>query len=245
MIIIQGVDYMFLRKLGKRGVAMTEYAVLSAFVAAIGGSFASDNGLGQSIMNAITGAKNAITDAGSGQATGKHALLGKDIAKDRLTALDYQTSIPYDYISAKLGEGKQLEAIEFTNSGSLKNIWYSENGDLNALGEATVNEYNGKWEANNDSVQGEFYKKWKDSTLEYKDFQKYAANINSGDTMFAAYDKYGNVVQKVNTSGLSGDAVSAVQDRTTYIGMKGGSDGAVWYDFNDTDGFYVKPKDNN
>ena len=60
MIIIQGVDYMFLRKLGKRGVAMTEYAVLLAFVAAIGGSFASDNGLGQSIMNAITGAKNAI-----------------------------------------------------------------------------------------------------------------------------------------------------------------------------------------
>ena len=45
---------MFLRKLGKRGVAMTEYAVLLAFVAAIGGSFASDNGLGQSIINAIT-----------------------------------------------------------------------------------------------------------------------------------------------------------------------------------------------
>ena len=31
---------MFLRKLGKRGVAMTEYAILLAFVAAIGGSFA-------------------------------------------------------------------------------------------------------------------------------------------------------------------------------------------------------------
>ena len=55
---------MFLRKLGKRGVAMTEYAVLLAFIAAIGGSFASDNGLGQSIINAITGAKKAITDAG-------------------------------------------------------------------------------------------------------------------------------------------------------------------------------------
>ena len=40
---------MFLRKLGKRGVAMTEYAILLAFVAAIGGSFASDNGLAESI----------------------------------------------------------------------------------------------------------------------------------------------------------------------------------------------------
>ncbi|MGM9528768.1 MAG: Flp family type IVb pilin [Phascolarctobacterium sp.] len=231
---------MFLRKLGKRGVAMTEYAVLLAFIAGIGGAFASDNGLGQSIINAITGAKTAIEDAGSGQATGKHALLGKDIAKDRLTALDYQTSIPYDFISAKLGEGKQLEAIEFTNGGVLQNIWYSENGELKALDAATVNAYNGKWESGSDSVQGEFYRVWNDSTLEYTDFQKYKANINSGSTMFAAYDKYGNVVQKVNTSGLTGDAVSAVQDRTTYIGMKGGSEGTVWYDFNDTDGFYAK-----
>ena len=231
---------MFLRKLGKRGVAMTEYAVLLAFVAAIGGSFASDNGLGQSIINAITGAKNAIEDAGGGQSTGKHALKSKGLTEAVTTALDYQTSIPYNFISERLGEGKQLEAIEFTNSGALKNVWYSKNGELKALDEATVNAYNGKWEANNVSVQGEFYKKWKDSTLEDKDFQKYDAFINSGNTMFAAYDKYGNVIQNVNTSGLTGDAVSAVQDRTTYIGMKGGTEGTVWYDFNNTNGFYVK-----
>lgn len=51
---------MFLRKLGKRGVAMTEYAILLAFVAAIGGSFASDNGLAGSITDAIGKATNAI-----------------------------------------------------------------------------------------------------------------------------------------------------------------------------------------
>ena len=51
---------MFLRKLGKRGVAMTEYAILLAFVAAIGGSFASDNGLAGSITDAIGKAKDAI-----------------------------------------------------------------------------------------------------------------------------------------------------------------------------------------
>lgn len=51
---------MFLRKLGKRGVAMTEYAILLAFVAAIGGSFASDNGLAESISGAIGKAKDAI-----------------------------------------------------------------------------------------------------------------------------------------------------------------------------------------
>ena len=51
---------MFLRKLGKRGVAMTEYAILLAFVAAIGGSFASDNGLAASVTDAIGKAKDAI-----------------------------------------------------------------------------------------------------------------------------------------------------------------------------------------
>ena len=51
---------MFLRKLGKRGVAMTEYAILLAFVAAIGGSFASDNGLTASVTDAIGKAKDAI-----------------------------------------------------------------------------------------------------------------------------------------------------------------------------------------
>ena len=51
---------MFLRKLGKRGVAMTEYAILLAFVAAIGGSFASDNGLAASVTDAIGKAKEAI-----------------------------------------------------------------------------------------------------------------------------------------------------------------------------------------
>ncbi|MGM9528690.1 MAG: hypothetical protein ACI3XH_01630 [Phascolarctobacterium sp.] len=51
---------MFLRKLGKRGVAMTEYAILLAFVAAVAGSFTSDNGLASSITDAVGKATNAI-----------------------------------------------------------------------------------------------------------------------------------------------------------------------------------------
>ena len=54
---------MFLKKLGKRGVAMTEYAVLLAFVAAVAGSFTSDNGLASSITAAIGKAENAINMA--------------------------------------------------------------------------------------------------------------------------------------------------------------------------------------
>lgn len=51
---------MFLKKLGKRGVAMTEYAILLAFVAAVAGSFTSDNGLASSIKDAVGKAENAI-----------------------------------------------------------------------------------------------------------------------------------------------------------------------------------------
>ena len=54
---------MFLKKLGKRGVAMTEYAVLLAFVADVAGSFTSDNGLASSITAAIGKAENAINMA--------------------------------------------------------------------------------------------------------------------------------------------------------------------------------------
>ena len=234
---------MFLRKLGKRGVAMTEYAILLAFIAGIGGSFASDNGLGQSIINAITGAKNAIEDAGGGQSTGKHALKSKGLTEAVTTALDYQTSIPYNFISERLGEGKQLAAIGFDNKGNVENVWYSEGGELKALDSSTVSEYNGKWENGSNSVQGEFWKKWNDSSAPAGGYKSYNADVNKAG-MFVAYDKYGNVVQNVNTSGLSGSERSNVQDKTTNIYLKGNGS-TIKYDFNDTDGFYVKPKENN
>ena len=60
---------MFLKKLGKRGVAMTEYAILLAFVAAVAGSFTSDNGLASSIKNAVGKAENAINMAMGGESS--------------------------------------------------------------------------------------------------------------------------------------------------------------------------------
>ena len=52
--------FAYLKKLNKLGVAMTEYAVLLAFVAAIGASFTSDSGLGSSISGAVSKAVEAI-----------------------------------------------------------------------------------------------------------------------------------------------------------------------------------------
>ena len=77
---------MFLRKLGKRGVAMTEYAILLAFVAAIGGSFASDNGLAASVTDAIGKAKDAINLVMSD----KKNLLNKGIDQSLLSPLTFE-----------------------------------------------------------------------------------------------------------------------------------------------------------
>ena len=44
---------MFLRRLGKRGTAIVEYAIILAFVAAVGSSFTSDAGMAGSIKSII------------------------------------------------------------------------------------------------------------------------------------------------------------------------------------------------
>lgn len=54
------------KKMLKRGVAMTEYAILLAFIAAVAASFAGSNGLQQSIGGAIDKAVAAITGVGQG-----------------------------------------------------------------------------------------------------------------------------------------------------------------------------------
>ncbi|MGM9529571.1 MAG: Flp family type IVb pilin [Phascolarctobacterium sp.] len=52
--------------LSERGVAMTEYAILLAFVAAVAVAFSSENSLKTSITSAVGKAQNAIDNAGSG-----------------------------------------------------------------------------------------------------------------------------------------------------------------------------------
>ena len=65
MTHVKNLSFYLRAKFGERGVAMTEYAILLAFVAAVAAAFISDNGLKASITGAITSAKSAITDAGT------------------------------------------------------------------------------------------------------------------------------------------------------------------------------------
>ena len=63
---IQNFRFYMRAKFGERGVAMTEYAILLAFVAAVAAAFISDQGLKDSITGAVGSAKSAITKAGGG-----------------------------------------------------------------------------------------------------------------------------------------------------------------------------------
>lgn len=65
MTQIQNFRFYLRAKFGERGVAMTEYAILLAFVAAVAVAFTSTNGLEGAISGSVDSAKNAITDAGS------------------------------------------------------------------------------------------------------------------------------------------------------------------------------------
>lgn len=60
IIQIVRYDMLFFKRLGKRGAALTEYAILLAFVAAIGASFTASNGLEDSIRGAIGKAEKVL-----------------------------------------------------------------------------------------------------------------------------------------------------------------------------------------
>ena len=228
---------MFLRKLGKRGAEMVEYAIVLACIAAVGvGFYSSNDSKLTGVLDSLFG--NVRQVLGLETATGKHPLKTTELSDDVATTLAYQTSIPYDFITARLDEGEQLEAISFDPNGKVNGIWYSKENELKALDAETVKKYNGEWKSNSESIQGKYYDVWHNTTLTNTGFKKYNADVGI-DGMFVAYDKYGNVVQNVNTSGLSGDEVAKVQNKTTNIYLTGNGS-TIQYDFNDTDGFYVK-----
>ena len=69
MTQIQNFRFYLRAKFGERGVAMTEYAILLAFVAAVAVAFTSTNGLETAIKGAVSSAKSAITSAGTNATT--------------------------------------------------------------------------------------------------------------------------------------------------------------------------------
>lgn len=198
MIIIQGVDYMFLRKLGKRGVAMTEYAVLLAFVAAIGGSFASDNELSGSITNAVSKAASAIGLVS--EADGPHALrVASSIDAKFRDYLEKQTGIMYTHAKGLVDKlnGSELLAVEMNMAGTMNKIWYKDaEGNIKSTTQCDTSSLN---KAYDDGWNNNPY------CATFSDANRPAELKNA--SMYVAYDQYGNVVQ----------SRSEIADKTTSI----------------------------
>ena len=66
---VKNLGFYLRAKFGERGVAMTEYAILLAFVAAVAVAFVSTGCLGSAITDAVGSAKSAITKAGTAPTT--------------------------------------------------------------------------------------------------------------------------------------------------------------------------------
>lgn len=109
---------MFLKKLGKRGVAMTEYAILLAFVAAVAGSFTSDNGLASSITAAIGKAENAINMA-----------MGEKQSNYRYN-VQVATENDEKYVDSLNRIINGLYDTYSTEEAPLRDVWYHKDGTV-------------------------------------------------------------------------------------------------------------------
>lgn len=206
---------MFLRKLGKRGVAMTEYAVLLAFVAAIGGSFASDNGLGQSIINAVTGAKNAITDAGSNKAKVNRAPVK---AQDAEKFQGIMTSIVDGIYDTYLDKGIKICSFGIGADGNIKNIKYwDQDGNVKTL-------------AAGDYLENKNYNSILDGT-------GYSFTNHGGKETYLYYNQDGKLVMPHSNNELTGKAWPKVvlKDNNTNQDIWIAGDGKTSSSVGDTD----------
>ena len=141
---------MFLKKLGKRGVAMTEYAILLAFVAAVAGSFTSDNGLASSIKNAVGKAENAINMAMGGESSTSpinRAPLQGEYSDELQSGVNALVDGIYD---AYKQNGYSLRTLQVDRYGNLtKATYWNEDGTYSEL--TTENKIPGNY---NDFLEG-------------------------------------------------------------------------------------------
>lgn len=144
--------FAYLKKLNKLGVAMTEYAVLLAFVAAIGASFTSDSGLGNSISGAVNKAVEAIgLVSGEKQASVKgkmDKLLADFLAGAPLKNPQTQSGLRKDSLAAELASGGDRFLEDYLKNAGIDTLYAFDsiytNDRLDALKAAGVIAENAK-----------------------------------------------------------------------------------------------------
>ncbi|MDY2636606.1 MAG: hypothetical protein SOV56_01540 [Phascolarctobacterium sp.] len=178
----------YLKKMNKLGVAMTEYAVLLAFVAAVGASFTSDSGLGSSISSAVSKAVAAI-----GLVSGEVSSTNKSYKIPGFTNED--DAAKYGATVDKICElvfnaypDKQIAGFKYLKNGNLDFLWaYEKDKD----GNDKIKRYDPK-SALNTNIQ----EMLKNSTFK-------GANLGTNEPLTMCFDKNGNLTQQMQ-QGLTG-----------------------------------------
>ena len=150
-----------------------------------------------------------------------------------------------------LGDNYELAAVNLKDNGALKGIWYKteENKLIHVSDTNLLDKINGNGNTDPDTLWKSYQDNWNgkdhgDKVL--NNSRPYCAVIAAGDAkgmsdMFVAYDKYGNIVEKVNTSGLTvapGDTVADMQTQM-FMSKNKSSDGHA-YAYDNEKGFYYK-----
>ena len=182
--------FAYLKKLNKLGVAMTEYAVLLAFVAAIGASFTSDSGLGNSISGAVSKAVEAI-----GLVSGDTSSNNKSYKLPGFANEDHAAK--YGGCVDKICElifnaypDKQIAGFKYLKKGEL-NFLYAYEKDENG------NDIIKRYDPNTISTTN-IQEMLKNSTFE-------GATLGTNEDLIMCFDKNGNLTQQMQ-QGLKGSA---------------------------------------
>ena len=182
--------FAYLKKLNKLGVAMTEYAVLLAFVAAIGASFTSDSGLGSSISGAVNKAVEAI-----GLVSGDTSSNNKSYKLPGFANEDHAAK--YGGCVDKICElifnaypDKQIAGFKYLKKGEL-NFLYAYEKDEN--GNDIIKRYDP-----NTVSKTNIQEMLKNSTFE-------GATLGTNEDLIMCFDKNGNLTQQMQ-QGLTGSA---------------------------------------
>ena len=182
--------FAYLKKLNKLGVAMTEYAVLLAFVAAIGASFTSDSGLGNSISGAVNKAVEAI-----GLVSGDTSSNNKSYKLPGFANEDHAAK--YGGCVDKICElifnaypDKQIAGFKYLKKGELNFLYAYEKAE-------NGNDIIKRYDPNTISTTN-IQEMLKNSTFE-------GATLGTNEDLIMCFDKNGNLTQQMQ-QGLKGSA---------------------------------------
>ena len=112
---------MFLRRLGKRGTAIVEYAIILAFAAAVGSSFTSDNGMTGSIKSIIGNVNQMLGVAAGKEETGNKFKVDENAQK-------------YADFMNTLVDNVYNELMKYTDENNPpKSVWIEGNGTITSF----------------------------------------------------------------------------------------------------------------